>query len=89
MPFVPDDSLPRVQRALEAELNYLNQDPQKVAPLERVELAPPDPTQRPTRLAVVAADAVRPARAAWGKKCPVCVRHDQDRRELFRLFTMH
>ncbi len=33
--------------------------------------------------------AVRPARAAWGKKCPVCLRHDRVRRELFRLFAMH
>lgn len=32
--------------------------------------------------------AVRPARAAWGKKCPVCLRHDRIRRELFGLFAM-
>lgn len=32
--------------------------------------------------------AVRPAREAWGKKCPVCARHDQIRRELFGLFAM-
>ena len=32
--------------------------------------------------------AMRPARAAWGKKCPVCVRHDRIRRELFGLFAM-
>lgn len=32
--------------------------------------------------------AVRPSRVAWGKKCPVCARHDQIRRELFGLFAM-
>ena len=32
--------------------------------------------------------AMRPSRAAWGKKCPVCVRHDEIRRELSGLFAM-
>lgn len=32
--------------------------------------------------------AIRPSREAWGKKCPVCVRHDRIRRELFGLFAM-
>ena len=31
---------------------------------------------------------VRPAQTAWGKKCPVCRRHDKLRRELRGLFAM-
>ncbi|MFY9342457.1 MAG: hypothetical protein WAT39_08200 [Planctomycetota bacterium] len=32
--------------------------------------------------------AIRPSRAAWGKRCPVCARHDRVRRELYGLFAM-
>lgn len=33
-------------------------------------------------------EAMRPEHRAWGKRCPVCVRHDRIRRELRGLFTM-
>ncbi|MBL9076005.1 MAG: hypothetical protein JNL08_00795 [Planctomycetes bacterium] len=32
--------------------------------------------------------AMRPSRAAWGKNCPICSRHDRIRRELFGLFAL-
>lgn len=33
-------------------------------------------------------EAMRPEHSLWGKKCPVCARHDQIRRELSWLFAM-
>lgn len=31
---------------------------------------------------------IRPSKVKWGKKCPVCIRHDALRRELRSLFSM-
>lgn len=56
MPFHPDESLPRVERALAAELMTLQQQPRSKHPLRQIRL--PNRSQAaPPRLAVVAADA--------------------------------
>ncbi|MBM4060103.1 MAG: hypothetical protein FJ265_03255 [Planctomycetes bacterium] len=57
MPFLPEDSLPRVQKALDEELRRLRREPRRAERLEQVRLPLPPDDHRPTRIAVVAADA--------------------------------
>ncbi len=57
MPFAPDDSMPRVQRALDAELARLHRPQPALAALPAIPLRPPPDGKQPLRLAVVAADA--------------------------------
>lgn len=58
MPFVPEDSLPRVREALDAELGTLRRPPTTATPLRPLVIPALPPDHRaPTRLAVVAADA--------------------------------